>query len=90
MEKHNAESYFKEVDTTPPQSPKTHQVDSSDNKVVRPHEPGIQTKEYATVSDQSLDPELVALLKGSADAYIYIRLAKNSPMTSLPRMKRSN
>lgn len=58
-EKHTADSYFKDIDSTPPQSSKTHQVDSSDNKVVRPNEPatgdfsraGMQTKEYATVSN---------------------------------------
>ncbi|KAH9833845.1 uncharacterized protein C8Q71DRAFT_673650, partial [Rhodofomes roseus] len=56
-EKHTAESYFKDVDTSPPQSSKTHQVDSSDNKLATPDEPeagessdkGMQTKEYQTV-----------------------------------------
>jgi len=56
-QKHTAESYFKDVDDSPPQSSKTHQVDSSDNKVATPNdlEPGetsdmgSQTKEYQTV-----------------------------------------
>ncbi|KAI9057648.1 hypothetical protein FKP32DRAFT_1583339 [Trametes sanguinea] len=58
--KHTAESYFKDVDNSPPSSQKTHQVDSSGtgSQVVRPNEPatggfsraGPDTKEYQTVT----------------------------------------
>ncbi|RPD67421.1 hypothetical protein L227DRAFT_538555 [Lentinus tigrinus ALCF2SS1-6] len=57
--KHTAESYFKDVDSSPPPS-KTHQVDGSGTgpDVQRPNEPltgqwsraGAQTKEYETTS----------------------------------------
>ncbi|PCH40727.1 hypothetical protein WOLCODRAFT_162489, partial [Wolfiporia cocos MD-104 SS10] len=56
--KHTAESYYKDVDDSPPENSKTHQVDPSGTgaHVVRPNEPvtgdfsraGPQTKEYAT------------------------------------------
>ncbi|OSC97976.1 hypothetical protein PYCCODRAFT_1480984 [Trametes coccinea BRFM310] len=58
--KHTADSYFKDVDHSPPSSQKTHQVDSSatGSQVVRPNEPatggfsraGPGTKEYQTVT----------------------------------------
>ncbi|KAI0355446.1 hypothetical protein OH77DRAFT_1436956 [Trametes cingulata] len=58
--KHTAESYFKDVDDSPPSSSKVHQVDSSGTggQVQRPHEPmtgqysraGAGTKEYETVT----------------------------------------
>ncbi|KAI0677692.1 hypothetical protein C8Q78DRAFT_959793 [Trametes maxima] len=58
--KHTAESYFKDVDDSPPASTKTHQVDGSGtgSQVQRPNEPmtgefsraGPDTKEYQTVS----------------------------------------
>ncbi len=58
--KHTAESYFKDVDSSPPSSTKTHQVDPSGTgaAVQRPNEnltgdfsrAGTQTKEYETVS----------------------------------------
>ncbi|KAI0650882.1 hypothetical protein C8Q79DRAFT_900710 [Trametes meyenii] len=58
--KHTAESYFKDVDDSPPASTKTHQVDGSGtgSPVQRPNEPmtgefsraGPGTKEYQTVS----------------------------------------
>ncbi|KAI0329623.1 hypothetical protein GY45DRAFT_1279411 [Cubamyces sp. BRFM 1775] len=58
--KHTAESYFKDVDNSPPASQKTHQVDSSatGSQVQRPNEPmtgqfsraGPDTKEYETVT----------------------------------------
>ncbi|KAI8989855.1 hypothetical protein BD414DRAFT_485351 [Trametes punicea] len=58
--KHTAESYFKDVDHSPPSSQKTHQVDSSatGSQVIRPNEPstgqysraGPETKEYQTVT----------------------------------------
>ena len=57
---HTAESYFKDVDSTPPSSSKTHQVDSSvaGAPVQRANEPqtgdftkrGPGTKDYETVS----------------------------------------
>ncbi|EED82865.1 predicted protein [Postia placenta Mad-698-R] len=59
-QEHTAESYFKDVDNSPPKSSKTHQVDPSGTgaKVTRPHElvpgersdAGSETKEYQTVS----------------------------------------
>ena len=68
---HTAESYFKDVDTSPPSSQKTHQVDSSatGSDVHRPTEPlsgewsqaGSQTKEYETVSTLESDPSSCSL-----------------------------
>ena len=56
---HTAESYFKDVDETPPPSDRTYQVDSTSvgEKVTRPNEPltgqysraGAQSKAYETV-----------------------------------------
>ena len=55
-EKHSAESYFKEVDSSPPSNASTYQVDSSSDKVQRPHEKiseaGVGTEEYRTVDKQ--------------------------------------
>ncbi|CCL99485.1 uncharacterized protein FIBRA_01503 [Fibroporia radiculosa] len=58
--KHTAESYFKDVDDSPPQDAKTHQVDSSatgaqvtrgdDSDTGEFSRKGPQTKEYATTS----------------------------------------
>ncbi|CDO70348.1 hypothetical protein BN946_scf184755.g2 [Trametes cinnabarina] len=58
--KHTAETYFKDVDQSPPSSQKTHQVDSSatGSPVIRPNEPatgqfsraGPDSKEYETVT----------------------------------------
>ncbi|KAI0638624.1 hypothetical protein C8Q77DRAFT_1048594 [Trametes polyzona] len=64
--KHTAESYFKDIDDSPPTSSKTHQVDGSatGSQVQRPNEPmtgqfsraGPDSKEYETVSrDQTYD-----------------------------------
>ncbi|KAI0658619.1 hypothetical protein C8Q70DRAFT_934153 [Cubamyces menziesii] len=63
--KHTAESYFKDVDNSPPASQKTHQVDSSatGSQVQRPNEPltgqfsraGPDTKEYQTVTQATHD-----------------------------------
>ncbi|TBU45182.1 hypothetical protein BD309DRAFT_890956 [Dichomitus squalens] len=60
---HTADSYFKDVDESPPSSDRTHQVDSTSvgEKVMRPNEPltgqysraGPQTKEYQTVDNDS-------------------------------------
>ena len=57
--KHTAETYFKDVDSSPPASKKTHQVDGAATgpDVQRPDEPltgpwsraGAETKEYETV-----------------------------------------
>lgn len=59
-EGHSAESYFKEVDKSPPSDDSTYQVDSSSDKVQRPHEPpsgkfsqaGVGSEEYRTVDKQ--------------------------------------
>ncbi|KAI0782585.1 hypothetical protein C8Q75DRAFT_795841 [Abortiporus biennis] len=58
-EEHNAETYFKDVDDSPPTSAKTHQVDSGETgaSIQRPHESltgqysraGSQTNEYQTM-----------------------------------------
>ncbi|KAL1940048.1 hypothetical protein VTO73DRAFT_9383 [Trametes versicolor] len=58
--KHTADSYFKDVDNTPPASSKTHQVDGSGtgSQIRRPNEPmtgefsraGPESKEYATTT----------------------------------------
>ncbi|OJT15481.1 hypothetical protein TRAPUB_7352 [Trametes pubescens] len=59
-QKHTAESYFKDVDTSPPASSKTHQVDGSGtgSQIRRPNEPmtgefsraGPESKEYETTT----------------------------------------
>jgi len=57
---HSAESYFKEVDSSPPSDASTYQVDSSSDKVQRPHTPpsgkfsqaGVGSEEYRTVDKQ--------------------------------------
>ena len=57
---HSAESYFKEVDSSPPSDASTYQVDSSSDKVLRPHKPpsgnfsqaGVGSEEYRTVDRQ--------------------------------------
>ena len=63
---HSAESYFKEVDSSPPSDASTYQVDSSSDKVQRPHTPpsgkfsqtgvqagvGVGSEEYRTVDRQ--------------------------------------
>ncbi|KAH9049621.1 hypothetical protein EDB84DRAFT_1452313 [Lactarius hengduanensis] len=57
---HSAESYFKEVDSSPPADDSTYQVDGSSDKVQRPHEPpsgkfsqaGVGSEEYRTVDRQ--------------------------------------
>ncbi len=57
-EAHTADSYFKDIDSAPPPSEKTYQVDGSNPTVQRPNEAtasgeysraGPRTKEYATV-----------------------------------------
>ncbi|KAA1466627.1 hypothetical protein DENSPDRAFT_831489 [Dentipellis sp. KUC8613] len=58
--KHTADSYFKDVDSTLSEDPKTLTVDSSSEAVQRPHHPpsgefsraGIQTDEYRSVDKQ--------------------------------------
>lgn len=53
---HSAETYSKEVDNSPPSNASTYQVDSSSDKVQRPHEKvseaGIGSEEYRTVDKQ--------------------------------------
>ncbi|KAH9060991.1 hypothetical protein EDB87DRAFT_1613129 [Lactarius vividus] len=57
---HSAESYFKEVDSSPPADASTYQVDGSSDKVQRPHEPpsgkfsqaGVGSEEYRTIDRQ--------------------------------------
>ncbi|SRR6266404_4471433 len=59
-EGHSAESYFKEVDHSPPADTSTYQVDGSSNEVQRPHKPpsgkfseaGVGSEEYRTVDKQ--------------------------------------
>src|SRR6266702_1913304 len=59
-EGHSAESYLKEVDSSPPADASTYQVDDSSDKVQRPHEPpsgkfsqaGVGSEEYRTVERQ--------------------------------------
>jgi hypothetical protein len=58
---HSAESYFKEVDSSPPADASTYQVDESSDKVQRPHQPpsgnfsqaGVGSEEYSTVDTQA-------------------------------------
>lgn len=55
---HTADSYFKDVDASPPPDAKIHRVDPSSDTAQKPHEPpsgawsraGTQTKEYQSVS----------------------------------------
>jgi hypothetical protein len=54
---HSAESYVKEVDSSPPTDSSTYQVDDTSDKVQRPHKPptgkysqaGVGTEEYRKV-----------------------------------------
>ncbi|KAI0068530.1 hypothetical protein BV25DRAFT_1817380 [Artomyces pyxidatus] len=54
---HTAESYFKDVDSVPPEDSTVHRVDSSSDAVQRPYEPpsgewsqaGVKTEEYRSV-----------------------------------------
>lgn len=57
-EKASAEDYFKEVDTTPPDSTKTYRVDGQSDAAHRPNEQYANPeKEYATVSrDEPYEP----------------------------------
>src|SRR5262245_13854268 len=56
--KHTAESYFKDIDDSPPPDPKIHRVDHDHGHVQRPHDhptnqwsqAGTKTKEYQNVS----------------------------------------
>ncbi|KAF9226965.1 hypothetical protein BS17DRAFT_776403 [Gyrodon lividus] len=55
---HSAESYFKDVDETPPQDPSLYKVDAASEAAQRPYEPpsgqwsqaGMRTEEYRSVS----------------------------------------
>ncbi|KAJ8595780.1 hypothetical protein M405DRAFT_286736 [Rhizopogon salebrosus TDB-379] len=55
---HNADSYFKDVDETPPQDPTIHRVDAASEAAQRPYEPpsgqwsqaGVSTSEYKHVN----------------------------------------
>ncbi|KAI0254870.1 hypothetical protein BJV78DRAFT_1120440 [Lactifluus subvellereus] len=57
---HSAESYLKEVDSSPPTDSSTYQVDDSSDTVQRPHKPpsgkysqaGVGSEEYRTVDKQ--------------------------------------
>lgn len=57
---HSAESYLKEVDSSPPADSSTYQVDDSSEAVQRPHQPpsgkysqaGVGSEEYRTVDKQ--------------------------------------
>lgn len=57
-EKHSADSYFKDVDSSPPLSTKTHLVDGGSEATHRPNEQHSDPKkEYATVSkDEPYEP----------------------------------
>ncbi|KAH9965769.1 hypothetical protein BC827DRAFT_765219 [Russula dissimulans] len=58
---HSAESYLKEVDSSPPADSSTYQVDASSDKVQRPHHPpsgaysqaGVGSEEYRAVDKQA-------------------------------------
>ena len=58
---HSAESYFKEVDSSPPADSSTYQVDASSDAVQRPHTPpsgkfsqaGVGSEEYSTVDKET-------------------------------------
>jgi len=58
---HSAESYSKEVDSSPPADSSTYQVDSSSEAVQRPHKPpsgaysqaGVDSEEYRVVDKRA-------------------------------------
>ncbi|KAF8505926.1 hypothetical protein F5888DRAFT_485089 [Russula emetica] len=58
---HSAESYFKEVDSSPPADSSTYQVDTSSDTVQRPHTPpsgkfsqaGVGSEEYSVVDKET-------------------------------------
>src|SRR6266403_1925327 len=58
---HSAESYFKEVDSSPPADSSTYQVDTSSDAVQRPHKPpsgkysqaGVGSEEYRLVDKET-------------------------------------
>lgn len=58
---HSAESYFKEVDSSPPADSSTYQVDTSSDAVQRPHTPpsgkysqvGVGSAEYSVVDKET-------------------------------------
>jgi len=58
---HSAESYFKEVDSSPPADSSTYQVDASSDAVQRPHTPpsgeysraGVGSEEYSVVDKET-------------------------------------
>jgi hypothetical protein len=58
---HSAESYFKEVDSSPPADSSTYQVDASSDAVQRPHTPpsgkysqaGVGSEEYSVVDKEA-------------------------------------
>ena len=58
---HSAESYFKEVDSSPPADTSTYQVDASSDAVQRPHTPpsgeysqaGVGSEEYSVVDKET-------------------------------------
>jgi len=58
---HSAESYFKDVDSSPPPDSSTYQVDHSSDAVQRPHKPpsgeyskaGVGSEEYRVVDKQT-------------------------------------
>jgi hypothetical protein len=58
---HSAESYFKEVDSSPPADSSTYQVDASSDAVQRPHKPpsgkysqaGVGSDEYRMVDKET-------------------------------------
>jgi hypothetical protein len=58
---HSAESYFKEVDSSPPADSSTYQVDASSDAVQRPHTPpsgkysqaGVGSEEYSSLDKET-------------------------------------
>lgn len=53
---HDADTYSKDVDSTPPPDPKVHKVDPSVDNVQQPHrgpQPGVGMKEYQTMQGEN-------------------------------------
>ncbi|KAI9513234.1 hypothetical protein F5148DRAFT_972122 [Russula earlei] len=76
---HSTESYFKEVDSSPPADSSTYQVDDSSDKVQRPHKPpsgaysqaGVGSEEYRMVDKQTFcDPPSGGGAAGKKSRYV--------------------
>ena len=74
---HNADSYFKDVDETPPDDPTIHRVDAASDTAQRPYEPpsgqwsqaGVRTSEYKHVNKDEPYDTPNALEKGTKLRY---------------------